>query len=466
MNNYFQLFGNIMFHYSGEGQVHLSDNSSLDCKFESIQTTSGQIVVNCVTLSGDIDLTVKLNSDIHIRHIEGVITEGGKIYCHHNIVITNSKYTRESGISSFAFTAKNMNIYFKEPTKAPKEFDFGICNFMFGSTNNSETIDIKLEEQNFIIEKHPNYLDLGNSIRIHRNTSLTSIIRVINPIYDIGATELDIQHLCFLLSVATGTKISWIYFDALSDDGNCVYRIHYDQARKPYVNLPTLNTESILDLKDFINTTFYILKSRRKDFEIEYIISAWLDARPEHTYLQSRAINLVVMIEMALKEHRKRHPESRHLIENDLFNEKKSSLKKEFKKLLKSELGELPKEIMVEIVQKMNDWNRPSFGKTFEKLLNEIDLLIPPNEISLFVKSRNSLVHAGTFYAIAKYEEEKEKQKEPVPDEIPQSVTEESMKEFWFLLSVTDRILLKILGYKGTYVMRKDNHIGLLKDIP
>lgn len=75
-------------------------------------------------------------------------------------------------------------------------------------------------------------------------------------------------------------------------------------------------------------------------------------------------------------------------------------------------------------------------------MLEYFGLVIPDNELRLFVKCRNSLIHNCRFYCETATPEERQVTPPP-PDPV---------EEFKFLCHLADRLFLRLVGYRGPYI--------------
>ena len=72
--------------------------------------------------------------------------------------------------------------------------------------------------------------------------------------------------------------------------------------------------------------------------------------------------------------------------------------------------------------------NRKTFRIILKAMFTDLDVKITGDELSRFINIRNSLVHEASF------------------------VTKDYWQEYTLLISVLDRIFLKILDYNGVYL--------------
>ncbi|MGH7794487.1 MAG: hypothetical protein ACREQ2_06280, partial [Candidatus Binatia bacterium] len=88
---------------------------------------------------------------------------------------------------------------------------------------------------------------------------------------------------------------------------------------------------------------------------------------------------------------------------------------------------------------KIRALNRRSFRYFLRTLCETLDLNVSAEDLDLFVNCRNELVHKGRFYCSTVTTE-----------------TESKVKEYGFLVNFLDRVFLKLVGYSGPYINRRN----------
>ena len=102
--------------------------------------------------------------------------------------------------------------------------------------------------------------------------------------------------------------------------------------------------------------------------------------------------------------------------------------------------------------ERLSSLNRTSFKKHLRAIAKSIGLKQGPGEFDLFIASRDNLIHVGEFYCAAA-DEAARARLEPLASR---------SEEFFFLVSVIDRIFLRLFGYSGPYLnWRKFPHAEL-----
>ncbi len=215
---------------------------------------------------------------------------------------------------------------------------------------------------------------------------------------EIGQVTEMVDNLCFILSIARGTKIQWIYCDHYNGEGKLIKRTHSSRITKRYCPLNIIDpiASAGKETKTFIEQAYKVYVEKRESFKLDKgTIDAYLDAKAEADYLETRGIKLAVAME-----------------------------------ILKTVFG------------KALNIKDKSFESIIGKLCNSMNLGVTQQEIDLFVKCRNSLIHEGEFYCITATRGQRKKCK-------PLSTKTE---EYLFLVNFLDKVFLKLLGYNGPYI--------------
>lgn len=85
----------------------------------------------------------------------------------------------------------------------------------------------------------------------------------------------------------------------LDEAGSCVARTHASTVTKPYCPLAVIDPTVDSDTKRFLEQTYPVYISKRNDYRLNRgTIDAYLDAKAENDYLETRAVKLAVAMEM------------------------------------------------------------------------------------------------------------------------------------------------------------------------
>lgn len=254
-----------------------------------------------------------------------------------------------------------------------------------------------------------------------------------------------IDDLCYLLSVARGTKIQWIYRDLYDEAGELIQRTHYSRVTKPFCTLPIIDPTAAGrdDTKIFIEQTYLVYIEKKVYWRLNRgTIDAYLDAKAEHDHLQMRGVKLAVAMEM-LKSVFLELPEcpvAEYIIPAKDFKHLKHNLKKAISEVLKK--GSVGEDLCGAVYGKLEELNRTSFKNILVSLCEFVQLDVEKQDLKLFIACRNSLVHNGRFCCESPKLEERQKCIE----------LSSFLDEYFFLVNFLDRVFLKLLGYSGLYM--------------
>lgn len=230
------------------------------------------------------------------------------------------------------------------------------------------------------------------------DTRVTSeFVTDVNDEGELADVSEIVNDLCYLLSVARGTKIQWVYRHV--DQCSAVSRTHHARITKPFVNLAVIDPRATAntDTKRFIEVTYPDFASRARKYKLQRgPIDAYLDAKAEADYLEVRGAKLAVVME---------------LVKNVFL--KAEGLRKAM-----------------------------SFRTAITEMCARLGVSAGKKEIALFVACRNSLVHECDFYLRTATKHDRKK----TP---PRSTPAE---EYFFLLNFLDRVFLRLVGYNGPYL--------------
>ena len=401
-------YGDCIAAYRGKGVLSLVDGKKLDCQFDAGQLTNGKILLLCDFLRPFPTCLI-----ISAANFEGTTSDGFRICA--NKAFTEVYYLpdmtaeRSEGVWA-AFCLHELSVEIAED-KNTDRLHFGITNFEFIGTkptprsDNSLILTLPLDLQNnsrltkLLIRPLDLYEKLMKRVQTLKSIGVSSeVIAEIPRDGSIAMATEVVDDLCYILSVARGTKIQWLYCDHYDKTGKLILRKHCSRIAKAYCPLKIVHPVAAAgkETKSFIEQAYNIYVEKRESFRLHKgTIDAYLDAKGEADYLEMRGVKFAVAMEI---------------------------LKTVFRKAVGIKSG--------------------SFKSVIEDLCDYIKFSASKQEIDLFVACRNSLIHEGKFYC----ETATPKQRN---DCTPLNTQTE---EYMFLVNFLDRVFLKLLGYSGPYI--------------
>ncbi|HII92487.1 MAG TPA: hypothetical protein HA262_10055 [Methanosarcina sp.] len=482
-----------MEYYGDEGVLKSEDGIELKCKFEVGQLENGDIVLVCDVSIHDLqqffpepnnlekssifeikyfmawfpsevfsffrrftsfkcEVCDKFISD-NLINVTGIISNVSRI---DNESLQDYNSSQVTVVYSMRELAVNM-----DTTEKLHYIAFGLTNFIFGEDKScEETLKLDIGRvKSLTIIKKKKYEDIVNFLEIFRGICLTCEVLVgFDNRIDIEKSKEIVTDLCTIMSIARGTTVNWVYYNVYSEEWKILLRKHENRVTKKYETTNIID-KNLDDTKKFLEEAYTAFNEKNNLLKNNKRITyAYLDAKARNDDLNAKGIKLVVVIEILTNAFLDSPSSSmnRHIVDENLFNKLINPIKKAIKDTLKGNDNKTVRSLMY---QKLEELNRISFSNIVSDLCQKAGLKVKRDDIELFVKCRNKLVHEGTFYS--KFATIEDKKRWPV--------LEDESLEYLFLLNFVDQILLGLLKYKAEYISRSGDllnkkHLIIRKD--
>lgn len=431
--------------YSGKGCLILQGGHHADCTFFACQFFNGKIYVLCKFISLEAGIMSHRKSAIRL---DGTTSDGYLIYGSGNFNYINGEMGTNNSVTyliSQLYVAKDKNVI-------ANKLVFGLTNLELDGRKHELEMEVNLNGivKRITVELVPvnNYaliisqLEALNGINVIYQATIE-----INKKEESRFLERLVEDLCYLLSVAQGTKIQWIYNSRIGGE-NCILScLHSNRPTKRY-NPSTLIP--VHDIETFLKITHMAYEEKRIALKLDKgLIDAYLDARSQEDYIETRAVKLAVTIEM-LKATLLELPEyelNEYILNKDYFKDQVAPrLCDTVREILINNPADTNRDMSMidefNFIYHINCINRVSF----RRILRKICKLIYPSlnkDINRFVNSRNSLVHNARFCC---------------QSIDPKCDKSEKVKEYFFLINFINILFLRLLGYTGNYYDYGDIH--------
>jgi hypothetical protein len=436
--------------YGGIGQIYLDSGTLINCEFECGQTEEGGVIV----CSRQIERFSNLPDQVGFVWRLSGYTSTGQLISVDNLSLLHAEYSSNPFIS---FYARDMTVSTASSTSLAS-LKFYIVNFEF-------IIPLRWRFRGYCIAIRK--IKGNDEVEIEMETTkiakITAEIEV-KPengfINDISEVEILVNDLCNLLSLAKGCMIHWLYWDAYSSSDFPVKSYHLNAVISRYTNFYVILKHPPKDIEDFVQQVYTRYQDIQKGdiWKFDDAIIHYANTLASGSFTELKSLNLVSLIEY-LTGRFVEHEKTNKVFEDASFSDdKKKVLQKGIKNLLISQFSEedLVKNEYVSAIKKhskkgtikqvSNDMasiaveglNRRGFPWSLNRLLYNLGLVTRENEVELFIKIRNKLVHE------ARYLNEEEFEKIGLP-------YEDKTRQFFRIISFTSRIMLAILKYRGFY---------------
>lgn len=435
-------YGEVLFEYEGKGIIYTEENDEYKCEFYACQFKNGKVMIGfSIPDSLVLNKQIKEFSGNTFDKSWSLKTTGPFSEMFFKPDITKDFY------GSWILFHTSRLIVMKDDKSENTKYSFGITNFEFAKINKKgQNLDIK-KDLDIKIKVINNYREKINNIKAKKGIDITGEIEILSSIsYKFEKIIEIVDNICFLLSLARGTKIQYIYYKEknVSDD-HLVKIKHFSRVTNQYVPFKVIDFFENMPISEFINQTYNQYANNKKDYNLNKGIEALIYARSTHDFLELRGVKLAVVLEILINS----------FINNSenigyIFPPKKyeKQIEKELYYCLNDKLKEL--EIGHDKIQELignenninlKSLNRKSFGNLIKKMFEQIGLKYNYKEIKLFKSSRNKLVHQGCF--CSQIDSEK-------------SIFSSPYAEYLFMINMLDKIFLKLIGFKGKYIDRSN----------
>jgi len=448
-------YGEFVSVYRGSGTVSIIDGAGEkphQCSFEAGQMINGDIILLCHNLAAGLSFFFRFG--MQAKKFDGKTKEGHLIRSNESkkSLLQLGYLTKpENWLYDQNLALEITELFITYSKEQCHEIHFGICNFQFdehdtlenGKEANKVIIPLIEEEKIEIsFKKLDDYDNKINRICILRTIDVTcELVLKISNQGDLNKIITRVDDICLLLSIKNGTKISWIYYDIYDNLGKIIFRKHVSKVTKAYQPLDIFyfKESHTFQTKKFLEDSYLHYMKYRDLFKLNRgVIDAYLDAKAASDYIETRGGKIALAIEFLKNEYlgsKGENPE--YLFSPQEFKKSIPSISVAMVNTLKLQgVTDQNKIQSISSEKKIEGLNRRSFGSILRELIKEFHVNIASDEITLFIKCRDSLVHRGNFYC-----------KTCLPEE--RQICEplfSYMAEYFFMINILDRIFLRLLG--------------------
>lgn len=438
------IYGKVLRRYEGEGLLTFEDGENIECSFQCVQLTNGDIVARCHPRIDFVTFGRLMNIGFTGKHaprsLQGTTVEGYELVMQGNMLLIEQlvRFSVEETIAepiTLYLFANEMDVRLGEEQSSGNELHFGLTNFRFkGSAPRrfpdhrvSAVLPLTVGDTEVVIEPAQDYGAVVKTIGAQRGIDITcEAVVSIDSENEVNAIKAVLDDLCTLLSLARGTPINWIYYDVYSEPDAVIATHHRNAVTRSYAWSPLIDERSE-DTKHFLETTFGPFVEQKEVYKLDWAVEAYLDAKSESSYLQTRGLRAVITMEF-LKSRFVDHYGMRYIMEEETFKRNLQTICEEVKRILLECLPSLESLQVQMMLAKIAGLNAKSFRSSLREMFDSIGLAYSGTELQSFIDSRNALVHRGDFH------------------------TENRREEYFRIINLLDRVLLKMLEYDYCYL--------------
>jgi hypothetical protein len=367
----------VLAEYEGTGTLRCKGSAEPRCTFRTFQLRDGHVVVLCKT--ADAGLSWMLPFDTAVA-LTGTTSDGRTVMASG---LSETNYlprllNREPGVYC-AYRADVLDVSI-QPTEPSSMSRFAITNLTLAT---SELPVSHPSGQEARVYRADGYAERVQRLYTVKGIDVTAQLEVRAAHADVRKSVAD--DVCYLLSVARGTKVQWVARVDYSEQGAAVHYNHASRVTKAYCPLPIIDPGHPKDTDAFLEAALpQYLAQKDKWGLAPGLIDAYLDAKAEADYLEVRGIKLAVVMEM-LKEAFVAAARQPYFVRPEAeFGALRPDLEKAIGAVLSQHGWQGPQRAIV--YRNLGALNRVPFRDTVTALCAHVDLALPESDLKLFVQ--------------------------------------------------------------------------------
>jgi hypothetical protein len=379
--NLLDTFGPLAPRYQGIGKLWPGVSKDLsedkEAYFQVGQAASSRIVVACMT-SAPID-------PAHIGRLVGVTEDGFNLVISPLIPI---QLTDRSNLRTCTALATQMTVWGMGRPFRPTQIVFSLANLgLEQSASFPRSFETEIGDYSLRFEPVSDYSDIYKKLRQASGISATATCTVRKP----GGARLQlpkvaelVDNVCTPLSLATGTKVTWVSYSA--DNPYGAVSVYRSSVTKPYSNVLT-NLGWRLHLPALLDAW---VTSSEKTY-VRLMTDYFIDATNEEAYMETRILTAASLLD-ALTNHYAAQHDFDFIVNETEWTRLRPPLRKAMKQATIS--TGFPSKLGEKLGANVNSLRRYPLAQKLSKMLDDLDL--PTNSVDRVIAIRDSIVHAGS----------------------------------------------------------------------
>jgi hypothetical protein len=428
-----EVYGPPLVEYTGKGSLIFDEVTQVLVDFRCIQLHNADIYVH-VNFLESVDLNI-INNIYLINLIQGHLDDGRSFKSVGDawlteLNITSDGNTRVEGL--MILSQIDIDLAETDSNKMPTKSKFYLTNLRFlGSKMHWPTpskayriLPLEIKGLNVTIFPVEKYKKLEKEMCATKACTVTSFLEIPYNILSKEAILNFVANLCSLLSFAKGTEIIWPYYQEVDDLGTVITSIHRSSITSNFGSWEIIPFNNPTDLKTFLETSYGKYIALSNEYRLDKIFHTIVRSKLGGSFLELRALNVSSSIDVLRGRWSKSH---------DRVKITPATKFKKCKELLKILINDFVRlgvtnDQVDQMLNKIPELNRPSLKDVLKEMVIDIGSDISINQIELFIKTRNKLVHESCF------------------------ATDNQYQEFVNIIYLADNLVMTLLDYQGPYI--------------
>jgi hypothetical protein len=278
-----------------------------------------------------------------------------------------------------------------------------------------------------VIRKVDDYKSRLERLKVRGGSEITCEARfTINSPNDLQHAQDLTDNLCGLLSFASGTLVTWPYFEVFSPNGATrYYAQHRSAVTRDFVASALVDPRQMHDIKVFVESTYNRYVELTTTHRMTQVFHAYTDIQGNN-FLEVRGLILISIVDYltgVLAE----NTGNNTFIPKELFDKGKDKYKEYIVEAIKVAYPELDKDTANTLIN-MSQQNFQTLGRKLKLFCKHYKVPVHKDEIKRFIANRNELTHRASFHTSNEY------------------------PELASMIHMLNRMILCWLGYNGPYI--------------
>lgn len=279
-------------------------------------------------------------------------------------------------------------------------------------------------------QAEPDEHRLLRQARLGRSVAVTG--QVLVPRNEHYSTEDVVDALCWVLSLGQGRKVQWISRQLVGPDGLACVHEYRNRATRRFGPLSPIDSDW-RDTQRFVESVYPVFLARQDEWQIGRLIDAYVDAKSDQDFLESRGIKLAAVLEMIKAQYLEvNDPLQGAILPATQFDALRQDLVNAIEGV--ATRYSVARTCRSAMRRKAGELNRHPFRDVMQSMCRHLDMALQGDELRQIAAIRNSLIHEGRFSSAAS-----------------QGPRLEPVEAWRILVSFVDRVLLRLVDYRGPY---------------
>jgi hypothetical protein len=441
-------YGKALTTHHGRGTLELANGTRLLCRITICQTETGLVYIDCRFAAKLSEVTAIINSIMRsnvqeLTSIFGKTTNGLSFKSVNHLYAVNATLGLSLKPSRLKLLAQEVDFWSEDKDKID-HVKFNVVNFEFTGNHATRRIDhdgsksvehlyrnleLRTPWGKVEIDQVPDYDSVVRKTIMQKGISVTCQI-IVAPIADTRFEDIakNVLELCRLLSLSRGTKINWISAEGCTAKGEICEIVLRHSITWPFSSGNLIDPRDPTDTATFIEKVYPVYLRLREEYNLDIAIEQYLDANNSTTYLETRGLAAVALIDSLQQLYTSKHNLAKII---SGFSNKKEEIKDALASTISTIFPNIESQQLSDILEKLPELNRKPFRSLLQAWTESIGLNIPGSELTAFVQTRNSLAHNMSYLS----RDSRGKQ-----------------VEYFRLINFINQVFLKLLGYDGHFI--------------